>query len=179
MLCTQKKREESSKCIDMLQNLDISDSLIKLGAFIRDDHAVQEFMEEQFGKDLKIFVGDFTRKTIPVVADCPYIALTDFKKKEGQNIEFCEYRVTAFIGVSADETFVEEHGILMPDVYDVGAKFMTLIETIFNDKNKRYRPLSKCDTEGPYPLDAKHWVGKMELTWRIYQTLGTNYQEEI
>ncbi len=163
----------------MLQNLDISETLIQLGVFIRDDHNVQEFIEKQFGKPLKIFVGDFTRKTLPVVADCPYIALTDFKKKEGQHVEFCEYRATAYIGVSADETFVEEHGILMLDVYDVGAKFMTLIETIFNDKDKRNRPLAKCETEGPYPLDAKHWAGKMELTWRIYQTLGTNYQEEL
>ena len=32
---------------------------------------------------------------------------------------------------------------------------------------------------GPYPLDVKHWVGKMDLTWRIYQTLGTIYQEEL
>lgn len=179
MLCTQKKREESTKCIDMLQNLDISETLIRLGAFIRDDNDIQEFAEEHFGKALKIFVGDFSRKVIPVVTDCPYIVLTDFKKKEGQHIEFCEYRLTAFIGVSADETFVDEHGVLMPDVYDVGAKFMTLIETIFNDENKRNRPLARCDTEGPYPLDTKHWVGRMELTWRIYQTLGTDYQEEL
>ena len=163
----------------MLQNLDISDTLIKLGAFIRDDKDVMEFIEKNFDRQLKLYAGDFTRKIIPTISDCPYVALTDFRKKEGQNIEFCDYQVTAYIGVAADEAFIEEHGVLMPDVYDVGAKFMTLIEAIFNDKNKRCRPLSRCETEGPYPLDAKHWVGKMELTWRIYQTLGTNYQEEL
>ncbi len=163
----------------MLQNLDISDTLIKLGVFIRNDRAVQEFVEQHFGQSLTVYAGDFTRKIIPTVANCPYVALTDFKKKEGQNIEFCDYTLTAYIGVAADETFVEDHGILMPDVYDVGAKFMTLIETIFNDREKRDRPLARCQTEGPYPLDAKHWVGKMELTWRIYQTLGTTYQEEL
>ena len=164
----------------MLQNLDISDTLISLGTFLKNDPAIQEFCESHFSDELTIYVGDFTRKTIPTVKDCPYIVLTDFKKKEGQNIEFCSYGVTAFVGVSADdEVFVEVDGVIMPDVYDVGAKFMTLIEAVFNDKAKRYRPLSRCETDGPYPLDVKHWVGKMELTWRIYQTLGTTYQEEL
>ena len=193
----------------MLQNLDISDTLVNLGRFILNDTDIQEFCSENFTEDLSVYVGDFTRKTIPNATDCPYIVLTDFKKKEGQNIEFCEYYVTAFVGMSTDvlveettdetddtentesetteteeteeteETVVEEDGVVMLDIYDVGAKFMTLIESIFNDKNKRNRPLSRCETDGPYPLDVKHWVGKMELTWRIYQTLGTTYQEEL
>ena len=164
----------------MLQNLDISDTLIQLGKFLKEDADIQEFCNEHFSQELKVFVGDFTRKTIPTVKECPYIVLTDFKKKEGQNIEFCSYGVTAFIGISADETYVDVDGELyMLDVYDVGAKFMTLIEAVFNDKNKRYRPLSRCDTDGPYPLDTRHWVGHMGLVWRIYQTLGTTYQEEL
>lgn len=163
-----------------LQNLDISDTLIELGNFIKNDEAVQEFCENHFAQELKIFVGDFARKHIPVAADCPYIVLNDFRKKEGQNIEFCDYYATAFIGVSADDTeYVDMDGVLMPDVYDVGAKFMTLIETIFNDKTKRNRPLSRCETLGPYPLDVRHWVGEMRLTWRVYQTLGTTYQEDL
>ena len=164
----------------MLQNLDISDTLISLGVFLKNDLLVQDFCDEHFAKGLRVFVGDFTRKTIPNVADCPYIVLTDFKKKEGQNIEFCEYSVTAFVGISADdESVIDADGVTMMDVYDVGAKFMTLLEKIFNDKRKRNRPLSRCDTDGPYPLDVKHWVGKMDMTWRIYQTLGTTYQEEL
>ena len=163
----------------MLQNLDISDTLLSLGAFIKNDTEVQEFCEQHFDNELSIYVGDFARKTIPSAADCPYIVITDFKKKEGQNIEFCDYYATAYIGVTSDESVVDVDGVLMPDVYDVGAKFMTLLETIFNDKAKRNRPLSRCETDGPYPLDVRHWVGKMELTWRIYQTLGTTYQEEL
>ena len=163
----------------MLQNLDISDTLVNLGLFIKNDRDIQEFCSQHFDNELSIYVGDFTRKTIPSAADCPYIVITDFKKKEGQNIEFCDYYATAYIGVTSDESVVDVDGILMPDVYDVGAKFMTLIEAIFNDKTKRNRPLSRCETDGPYPLDVKHWVGKMELTWRIYQTLGTTYQEEL
>lgn len=204
-----------------LQNLDISDTLIELGKFLKNDSEITEFCEENFSQELKVYVGDFTRKTIPTVKDCPYIVLTDFRKKEGQNIEFCNYGVTAFIGVSADEeTFVDVDepdepddptddtddnsdnptddtdsgettdddtpddteplpSVLMLDVFDVGCKFMTLIEDVFNDKAKRNRPLSRCETDGMYPLDSKHWVGKMELTWRIYQTLGTTYQEEL
>jgi len=164
-----------------LQNLDISDTLIALGSFIKEDSAVQDFVTDSFetGTELKVYVGDFTRKTIPTAADCPYIAITDFRKKEGQNIEFCDYRATLYVGVASDDTFVEDDDVLMPDVYDLGAKFMTLLETIFNDKTKRNRPLSRCETDGPYPLDTKHWVGRMELTWRIYQTLGTDYQEEL
>lgn len=195
----------------MLQNLDISDTLIELGKFLKNDSDIQTFCEENFSQELKVFVGDFTRKTIPSVKDCPYIVITDFKKKEGQNIEFCSYGATLFVGVSAnEETFVdvdeeetnetsdetndntEEEtneteetsdetapSVYMLDVYDVAAKFMTLIENVFNDKNKRYRPLSRCDTDGPYPLDTKHWTGRMDLVWRIYQTLGTTYQEEL
>ena len=163
----------------MLQNLDVSDTLLSLGEFIKNDNLIQEFCEQHFGNELSIYVGDFTRKTIPSAADCPYIVFTDFTKKEGQNIEFAEYKTTAFIGVTSDESVVVVDGILMPDVFDVGAKFMTLIETVFNDKEKRNRPLSRVDTSGPYPLDVRHWVGKMDLTWRIYQTLGTTYQEEL
>lgn len=162
-----------------LQNLDISDTLISLGDFLKKDADIQEFCGEHFVEPLKVYVGDFVRKTIPTSADCPYIVLTDFKKKEGQNIDFCEYNVVLLVGVSSDESMVEVDSVLMLDVYDVGAKFMTLIESVFNDKTKRYRPLSRCDTDGPYPLDVKHWVGKMDLTWRIYQTLGTTYQEEL
>ena len=175
----------------MLQNLDISDTLVSLGTFLKNDPLVQGFCDENFTSALSIYVGDFTRKSIPTAANCPYIVLTDFQKKEGQNIEFCGYRCTAFIGLSTDalltedeneddeETVVDEDGILMLDIFDVGAKFMTLIEAVFNDKTKRNRPLSRCNTDGPYPLDTKHWIGRMELTWRIYQTLGTTYQEEL
>ena len=162
-----------------LQNLDISDTLISLGNFLKNDAAIQEFCEDHFDEPLKIYVGDFVRKTIPSSADCPYIVLTDFKKKEGQNIEFCEYRVVLLVGLTSDEALIEVDDLLMLDVYDVGAKFMTLIEDVFNAKTKRNRPLSRCETDGPYPLDVKHWVGKMDLTWRIYQTLGTTYQEEL
>ena len=162
-----------------LQNLDISDTLISLGNFLKNDAAIQEFCEDHFDEPLKIYVGDFVRKTIPSSADCPYIVLTDFKKKEGQNIEFCEYLVVLLVGLTSDEALIEVDDLLMLDVYDVGAKFMTLIEDVFNDKTKRNRPLSRCETDGPYPLDVKHWVGKMDLTWRIYQTLGTTYQEEL
>ena len=168
----------------MLQNLDISNTLIELGNFLKGDSAIQEFCDDNFSQELKVYVGDFTRKTIPSVKDCPYIVITDFKKKEGQNIEFCSYGATLFVGVSAnEETFVElENGqddVYLLDVYDVTAKFMTLIENVFNDKTKRNRPLSRCDTDGPYPLDTRHWTGRMDLVWRIYQTLGTTYQEEL
>ena len=162
-----------------LQNLDISDTLISLGNFLKSDAAIQEFCEDHFNESPKIYVGDFARKTIPTSADCPYIVITDFVKKEGQNIEFCDYKAVLFVGLSSDETLVSVDDILMLDVYDLGAKFMTLIEDVFNDKTKRNRPLSRCETSGPYPLDVKHWVGRMDLTWRIYQTLGTTYQEEL
>lgn len=162
-----------------LQNLDISDTLISLGNFLKNDSAIQEFCGDHFNESLKIYVGDFARKTIPTAADCPYIVITDFAKKEGQNIEFCDYKAVLFVGLSSDETLVSVDDVLMLDVYDLGAKFMTLIEDVFNDKAKRNRPLSRCETVGPYPLDVKHWVGRMDLTWRIYQTLGTTYQEEL
>ena len=67
-----------------LQNLDISETLISLGNFLQNDSAIQDFCMDHFGEPIKVYVGDFVRKTIPTSADCPYIVLTDFKKKEGQ-----------------------------------------------------------------------------------------------
>ena len=163
----------------MLQNLDVSDTLIALGQFVKNDTAVDEFVSEHFSGDLKVVVGNVTRQIAPTVEDCPYIVFTNFRKKEGQNIDFCEYACDVWIGLTADNSVVDEDGIEMLEVYDTGSKFMHLIEDIFNDKTKRNRPLSRCETAGPYALDAKHWVGSMDLTWRIYQTMGPTYQEEL
>lgn len=164
-----------------LQNLDISETLIQLGVFIKKHESVREFCYEHFGKELTVFVGDFTRKNVPDIKNCPYIVLTDFKKKEGQDVDFCAYEVKLFIGAK-DETEVRvetEDGIIIQDIYDLIAKFENLLQAIFNDPKKRNRPLSRCEVKDPVPLDAEHWIGIMELTWRIYQTLGTSYQEEL
>lgn len=69
-----------------LQNLDISDTLLSIGNFVKNDAAVQEFCDSHFDNELKVFVGDFARKNIPVAADCPYIVFTDFRKKRGRTL---------------------------------------------------------------------------------------------
>jgi hypothetical protein len=165
-----------------LQNLDISETLLNLGVYLKTNKNINDFCRTQFTKELKVYAGDFLRKDIPEVKDCPYIVLTDFKKKEGQNIEFCEYKVTVFLGVGSDKLeYVEEQGVIIPDIYDVGAKLMTLIEQEFNNPEERNRPISRIDTSGLYPLNpaGTHWVGRMDIAFRIYQTLGTTYQEEL
>lgn len=162
-----------------LQNLDISDTLLALGRDLLQNQNIINFCQTNFNKALRVFVGDFIREQIPTVGDCPYIVLTDFKKKEGQNIEFCEYNVTAFVGVAMNNPdYAEQDGVVIADIFDVGAKLMTLIEEELNSPT-RNRPLSKVNTDGPFPIVPKHWVGKMDLSFRIYQTLGTDYQEEL
>lgn len=165
-----------------LQNLDVSDSLIKLGVYLKTSERIKAFCKDQFGKEISIYAGDFLRKDIPDERKTPYIVMTDFRKKEGQNIEFCDYEITFFVGVSCKKVeWIEESGIIMPDVFDVGAKLMTLIEDDLNDETKRERPISKVIAHAPYPINptGTHWVGDMVVTFRIYQTMGTNYQEDL
>lgn len=172
--------EESIRCTDM-QNLDISDSLLKLGKYIKQNENIVEFCHDHMNKDLKVFVGDLLRRDIPAVNDCPYVVITDWFKKEGQNVEFCAYRATMYIGVATDELYyAEQDGVIIPDIYDVGAKLMTLIEQELNSE-QRNRPLAICEVDSPVPItaDGRHWQGRMKIELRIYQAMGSCYQEEL
>lgn len=167
----------------MMQNLDISDGLIRLGKKLKNDKDISDFCREQFGKTVTVFVGDTLRSQEPTLNRTPYIVITDFRKQEGQDIEFCPYSFTIYVGVGGEksELVEDENGLLMPDLFDVGAKFMTLIEDVLNDPSKNLRPCSKVNTAGPFALDpaGKHWLGKMEIVKRVYQHLGTSYQEDF
>ena len=166
-----------------LQNLSIKDAMISIGALLKTDEEICAFCSDRFSKDYpKVMIGDMTRKDIPDVQDTPYIVVTDFKKQEGQNIEFCPYEFVIWVGVAREKsavTVVED--VEMIDTYGDCADLMTLVEKVLNDPKKNNRPCSKINTIGPYPLDpsGQHWVGKMSVNKRIYQTLGTSYQEEL
>lgn len=167
----------------MMQNLDISDALIRLGKKLSKDSDIADFCNEQFKKAVTVFVGDTLRSQEPTFDKTPYIVITDFQKQEGQNVEFCSYSFTIYVGVGGEksELVEDENGLLMPDLFDVGAKFMTLIEAVLNDPKKNLRPCSKVNTAGPFPLDpaGRHWLGKMQISKRIYQHVGTSYQEDF
>lgn len=153
-----------------------------MGVYLKTSERLIAFCKDQFNKEFKVYAGDFVRKDIPDERDTPYIVMTDFRKREGQNIQFCDYDITFFVGVSCKEmTWIEEDGVLMPDIYDVGAKFMTLIEDELNNPHRRERPISQVIAHAPYPINptGTHWVGDMTVTFRIYQTLGTKYQEDL
>lgn len=167
-----------------MQNTDISDSVLRLAKFIKNDADVVQFCADNFpDKTLTVYAGDMLRRDIPSDSECPYVVLTDFQiEKEGQNIESCDYSFSLYVGVSTDKMeYVEEDGVLMPDVYDVCAKFMTLLKEIFNDPAKRPRPISKVSSRGPFPVSPSggHWVGILDITLRIYQAIGTSYNEEL
>lgn len=166
-----------------LQNLSIKDAMVSIGALLKMDEEICGFCNDRFSKaSPKVMIGDMTRKDIPESKDTPYIVVTDFKKQEGQNIEFCPYEFTVWVGVAREKSaIVTDDDIEMIDTYGDCADFMTLIEKALNNPKKNNRPCSKINTTGPYPLDpsGQHWVGKLAVNKRIYQTLGTSYQEEL
>lgn len=163
-----------------LQNLSIKDAIVSVGTLLKTDEEIRAFCTKYGRAYPKVMVGDMTRKDIPDVKDTPYIVITDFRKQEGQNIEFCPYEFTIWVGVAREKPkTIEENGVEMLDVYGECADLVTLIEKVLNDPLKNNRPCSKVNTIGPYPLDpsGQHWVGKLSVNKRIYQTLGTDYQE--
>lgn len=166
-----------------LQNLDISDSLLELGRYLKHNKEIDDFCITQCNKHLKVYIGDFLRKDIPTAEDTPYIVLTDFRKLEGQNVEFCTYSLDLYVGIGSNNivTVELEEDITMPDLYDLTVKLMNLLQKVINDKEYRNRPISRIRTSGAYPISSlgNHWVGKLEIEWRIYQTLGTQYTEEL
>ena len=166
-----------------LQNLSIYNAMISIGTLLKTDTEVSAFCKERFDVEYpKVMVGDMTRRDIPGVAETPYIVVTDFTKQEGQNIEFCPYEFTIWVGVAKEDNAIQTvDGVEVIDGYKDCADLMTLIEGVLNEPLKNNRPCSKVNTNGPFPIDpaGKHWVGKMTVNKRIYQTLGTSYQEEL
>ena len=166
-----------------LQNLSIYDAMISIGTLLKTDIEISTFCKERFDVEYpKVMVGDMTRRDIPGVAETPYIVVTDFTKQEGQNIEFCPYEFTIWVGVAKEVNTIQTvDGVEVIDGYKDCADLMTLIEGVLNEPLKNNRPCSKVNTNGPFPIDpaGKHWVGKMTVNKRIYQTLGTSYQEEL
>lgn len=167
-----------------LQNLSIKDAIVSIGVLLKTDAEIRAFCTTRFNKPYpKVMVGDMTRRDIPDGRDAPYIVITDFQKQEGQNIEFCQYEFTIWVGVSADENQISDdyEDVEILDLYACCADLMTLIEKVLNDPRNNNRPCSKVNTSGPFPIDpaGNHWVGKLKVNKRIYQTLGTKYQEDL
>lgn len=166
-----------------LQNLDITSTMLHIGVQLKTDKRIIAFCKERFpGKELHVLVGDITRKYIPTYNETPYIIVTDFSKQEGQNIEFCPYEFTLWVGVGKEEPeFIEADGVKIMDAFKDCADFMTIIEDVFNDAEINNRPCAKVNTNGPFPIDpaGRHWAGKIKVNKRIYQTLGGNYTEEL
>lgn len=160
-----------------MQNVDGADGLLSIAKYLKDDGAIIDFCKYQFDKELTVAVGDLPRLKIPTVKETPYIVLTDFAKKEGLNIEFNNYKFNLYVGVGSDKVeYVDDNGILIPDLYDVGSHFMTLIQDELNKRRNYDRPISSLITDGPYPVDpaGKHWAGRMTINLRINTTIGGN-----
>ena len=65
-------------------------------------------------------------------------------------------------------------------MYDVCAKFMTLIQKVLNERNNYNRPIATIDTNGAFPVMGTHWAGRMVIKLAIEPTIGRqNYKETI
>jgi hypothetical protein len=166
----------------MIQNTDIADAQLRIADYLLTDTNIIDFCNTQFGKAPTVYAMDMRRKFIPTVKDCPYIVVYNFKKLEGMHVDFARYTATIVIGVSGDsnkELAKDDKGVIFDDTSDVCAKFMTLVQGVLNNYNDKTRPLSRCESNGPGPVetDGSHWVGFLNVQWRIFQTLGTNTEE--
>ena len=167
----------------MIQNLDISETVLSICNYLASNSEIASFCQENFQKGVKVIAGEVTRNKIPKKGDAPYIVLYDFKKKEGNNIEWAGYTCVISIGISAqkDEEYIGiNNNVYILDAYDVLSKFMNLIEEVLIKREGD--PIATCNSMGPYPEspDGTHWVGFLEAGWRIYQAMGGNlYRERI
>lgn len=160
----------------MVNNIDIANALIDIGGYLKANANIKDFCMTQLGKEIKVIAGDTLRRQSPGVNDAPFVALYDFDKREGMDIEWCRYRCKMFVGVqvAGNPDFVEAEGVYILDAYDVTAKLMNLIITELNKYDGGSRPLSVVETEGPGPIEAdgSFWGGFVNCTWRLYNTLN-------
>lgn len=164
-----------------MYNLDISDSVQTLCDYLASNKELNDFCKAQFNKKLTVFGGDFLRRDIPSKTECPYIILTDFRKHEGLYVERNTYQFTIYCGVSTEklEEFETDTGVVIPDVYDVCSKFMTLIQKVLNERDNYNRPIATIDTNGAFPVMGTHWAGRLVVKLAIEQNIGMNHQETI
>lgn len=132
-------------------------------------------------REITVYAGGFLSRDLPTGEDCPYIAITDFRKKEGQDVNFCNYSARIFVGVETPDLSYETlDGVEIPNAYSNCSGLMDVVIKELNS-TKRPRPLSKAETQGPWPIsaDGTHWEGMIDIDLRIYQTLGQDYTEEL
>lgn len=167
----------------MITNIDLNDAALKVAEYLKNDPVIKDFVYEQFDADeIKVYVGDMLRVQVPRAEDTPYLALFDWKKREGIDVEFCKYECTIAVGVGngARPEFVEsEGGVLLLDAYDVASKFAHLVIDAINRRKNGDRPLSSVEMDGPVVIDAdgSHWGVLLNCTWRVYQTMGFEQEE--
>lgn len=165
-----------------IQNENLMEIALKIGGFLKNNYNIKEFVQEQFKAEINVFVGEMLHSQIPIAENTPYIALYDFRKKEGIHIEYCTYSCKIEIGVGKGvrNDFVEdENGVLFLDAYDVSQQFSQLVISEINNRNDKNRPLAIVETRGAFPIepDGSHWVISLECSWRVYQTMGFNIEE--
>ena len=167
----------------MLNNIDISNAMIDIGNYLKDNPNIKAFCQEQFGKELTVIVGATLRRQLPGHDKTPYVHFYNFDKREGVDVEWCRYRGNILVGVGtgANNDFVEDGGVYILDAYDVTTKLMNLIIKELNDYKEKSRPLSTVETEGPDPIEADGsvWAGFLNCTWRVYQSMGRAVNEEF
>jgi len=162
-----------------IQQIGISDWILKLGSLLKNNVAIRKFTAENFpDKQLMVVAGDILPDEEPVEEDCPFILIYGATKKEGLNAGVCEYKCNLGIGISTDKgNFLSDDGIVMHNAYDLMSKLMLIIQRELND----YRPMSAVDAQvgGALNPGGTYWAGDMTIIWEIEQTLGLGKAQEF
>lgn len=169
----------------MLTQTNLLDIGLTLARYLRDDSQIQAFCQEHFGKKPTFIVGEVLRRDIPTMDKCPYIVITNLQKKEGTRIlvkNRVEYSAQFYIGIDTNyQLSAESDSVYVTDPCTVISEFMGLIQERINERKDRSRPVDECTTEilGSMEPNGGHWVGTMDMTWRIDQTLNLIQNEEF
>lgn len=156
-----------------------------LAKYLNEDEKIKTFCQEKFGKELKIYVGELLRKTIPTSKDCPYIVITELSKREGTREEVnhkVEYACTMYIGIGAERNkLIEEDGIIMYEGCKNLGDFMNLVQMELTRRNDGERPFNQVEATivGSIEPDGSHWGGTLNCRWKMEQFIGLSQMEQF
>lgn len=159
-----------------MQQLDMAAVMLKVGDVLRQDDAIKAFCYTNRAETLKVQVGEVLPDEQPGENDAPYVVILSGKKSEGANLSACSYSMSLVVGINSAsrDRFETTDGSVMHDGYQLLNQFMTLIQKTLDD----YRQIAQVETEviGSASPDGTHWVGTMDVTWEIEQTIGFNQE---
>lgn len=170
----------------MLTELNLMEEVgMVLARYLNEDEKIKTYCMDKFGKEIKIYVGELLRKTIPTSKDCPYIVITELSKREGTREEVnhkVEYTCMMYIGVASERNkLIEVDGITMYEGCKNLAELMNLVQMELTRRNNGERPFNQVEATivGSIEPDGSHWGGTLDCRWKMQQTIGLSAMEKF